>query len=362
MEHSSRVIADRSGVGHSQEMPRVSIVIPCHNNAEHALECLASVARMDYPNLEIIVVDDGSTDGTAERIARSHPAVTVLRGDGNLWWAGATNMGISEALRRGAEYVLLLNPDCVVAPDLASRLISCARERPGAIIGPRTYDYDCPRQIWFTGGKIDWGNGGSLFIHPGEFARNPADEPISVEWLHALGMLISRPILEKVGLMEATHLPHYWADCDFSLRVRQAGFEVLLEPRARLWNKVESSGITHERARMTWARWKVAFTSVKSNLEWRTTRFFFRRHCPRFYYHFALARFYHRNVSALLRRSLESFVYSHPTLLFLARWLLGRPTRRSRTANRSTSATVAPPEAARTGRLTDETCRRRRKA
>ena len=135
--------------------PLVCLVIPCHNGVEDTLECLASVARMDYSRMEAIVIDDGSTDGTADLVAASYPSVTVLRGDGSLWWSGVANLGIAEARRRRAAYILLLNNDCIVAPDLASRLLRCAGEHPHAVVGSRVYDYDSPERIWFTGGKID---------------------------------------------------------------------------------------------------------------------------------------------------------------------------------------------------------------
>ena len=96
--------------------PAVAVVVPVHGRLPLTLRFLDSFQRLDYAPYEMIVVDDASPDDTASRLARDHPEVTVLHGSGNLWWTGATNLGVRYALRhneagRGRQVCVL--PVCV---------------------------------------------------------------------------------------------------------------------------------------------------------------------------------------------------------------------------------------------------------
>ena len=122
--------------------PKVSIVTPIHNGIEHTVDYLDSLSRISYPHYEVVIVDDGSTDGSAERISASFPQVRIVSGDGNLWWAGGTNAGIRDALARGTDFILTMNNDVEVAPDLLDVLLGCAADHPGAIIGGKIYVED----------------------------------------------------------------------------------------------------------------------------------------------------------------------------------------------------------------------------
>src|SRR6266567_5032327 len=98
-------------------LPKISIITPIHNGVEYTIEYLESLSKVEYSNYEIIIIDDGSTDGSSEIIARDFPQVRLLKGDGNLWWSGGTNMGIRDALARGTDLILTMNNDVKIAPD-----------------------------------------------------------------------------------------------------------------------------------------------------------------------------------------------------------------------------------------------------
>ncbi len=99
------------------------IVIPVHNRKYLTNKCLNSLQRQTYKNFNIIVIDDGSTDGTSKMIQNDFPGVILLHGDGNLWWTGATNMGCRYAIENGAKYILTLNDDVIVKHDYIEKMI-----------------------------------------------------------------------------------------------------------------------------------------------------------------------------------------------------------------------------------------------
>ena len=95
--------------------PRVSIVILNWNSYEVTLDCLLSLRKMDYRNFEVVLVDNGSIDGSPAKLLQSVPEIRLIRNETNLGFAGGCNVGMRDALRRGTDYVLLLNNDTIVA-------------------------------------------------------------------------------------------------------------------------------------------------------------------------------------------------------------------------------------------------------
>jgi len=122
--------------------PLVGIVLPNWNGLRDTIECLRSLAAIDYPRLEILVIDNGSVDGSADTLARKDGGFFFIASPENIGFAKANNLGIDFFLDRGADYVLLLNNDTVVDPDFLDRLLVVAESRPnGGVFGPKILSY-----------------------------------------------------------------------------------------------------------------------------------------------------------------------------------------------------------------------------
>ena len=122
----------------TQDAPiRVAAVIPVFNRRETTLQGLRSLSRIDLTgiDLRIFVVDDASTDGTAEAISNTFPEVVIVRGTGNLHYAGGTNAGIVAAQAWHPNFFLLMNDDSVFHDQFLRRLLETARENPRSVVG-----------------------------------------------------------------------------------------------------------------------------------------------------------------------------------------------------------------------------------
>ncbi len=232
-------VSDEESMSQSE---KVSIVTPIFNGVDHTLAYLESLGQVTYPNFEVIIVDDGSTDGSAAAIAERFPRVRILQGDGTLWWSGGTNVGIRDALDRGTDFILTMNNDVQVAPDFLDALVSCARENPGAIIGGKIYIMNDPERVWSAGGRLDWLSGKTLVqVGHGQLDREEFCRREPMDFLTGMNVLVPADVFARIGFYDAVHFPQYHADSEFTLRARKARIPIVFEPGAKVWNRVEST-------------------------------------------------------------------------------------------------------------------------
>lgn len=222
--------------------PLVAIVILNWNGREDTLACLASLSSLSYANVELIVVDNGSMDGSATAIRAAHPTVDVIEAGLNLGFSAGNNVGIYRALERGADFVLLLNNDTEVAPDLVDAFLAAARRHPqaGAFAG-RIYFHAEPRCIWYAG--TAWNSKAACFEHLGEgIVDDGSSFAIESETAYACGcaMFVSSARLRELGLLDESYFL-YFEETDWCFRARSAGYPSIYVPGARLWHKVSAS-------------------------------------------------------------------------------------------------------------------------
>jgi len=216
--------------------PQVAIVVLNWNNAPDTLACLESLTRIDYPDHTILVVDNGSTDDSVARIGDRFPRMEIRQTGANLGYAEGNNVGIRHALEQGVDYVLLLNDDVVVAPDMLSNLVAVAGREPLAgFLGPKVYHREEPQCLQSAGIALDWlydsRHRGQDQVDAGQF-----DVVEEVDAVSGCAMLASRRVLERVGLLAPQYFMYY-EEIDWCLRARAAGFKNLYVPTARVWHR-----------------------------------------------------------------------------------------------------------------------------
>ncbi len=209
-----------------------------YNGREVTLEALESLRRMKYPSYELIVVDNGSTDGSHEAVGARFPEVTRVRTEENLGPAGGANLGVRHALDGGFDYVLILNNDIEVAPDLLTEMVRLAESSPEiGIVGPKSYFYWDRRRIWSAGGRVTFREAVTRERGSKALDRGQLDRDVAVGYVNGCAQLVQREVFERIGLWDPIfHLS--FEDADFCLRARRAGWQSWYAHRAKLWHMV----------------------------------------------------------------------------------------------------------------------------
>jgi GT2 family glycosyltransferase len=221
---------------------KVAVLILNWNWGRLTEECIEAVKTSDYRPLEITVVDNGSTDGSADSIAAHYPEVALIRNSANLGFAEGSNQAIRYAMERNAGYVLLLNNDAIVHRNTISRLVETATSHDNRVaVSPKIYNGFDPTRLWFVYGKANLWSG--VFSNPAHNAPATTvfDPVLPMEYVVGCCLLIPRAVIRSVGEFDSRFFA-YCEDVDWSLRTRQAGFGLLCDTRAELWHYVSSTG------------------------------------------------------------------------------------------------------------------------
>jgi GT2 family glycosyltransferase len=254
--------------------PKVAVIVLNWNGREDTLRCLESLQAVEYPNWEVLVVDNGSEDGSLDAIRERHPEAMVIEAGRNLGFAGGNNLGIEAALRRGAEFVLVLNNDTTVAPDLLRAFVRAAREHPDAgVFAAKIYFLKDPQRLWYAGAR--WNSMSAAFEHVGQGVLDTGadfEQVRDTDYACGCAMLLRAPAVQAVGMLDERFFLLF-EETDWCFRAREAGFRCLFVPGAKVWHRVSSSfgggrSILYEyflfRNRLLWAerhlslRWRMA--------------------------------------------------------------------------------------------------------
>ena len=219
-------------------MKKIAVVVPVHNRRETTLGYLRQMREIhaDGVSLDLVIVDDGSTDGTVQAIHERYPNVVVLQGDGNLWWTGAVNKGVQYALDKDYGAVLIMNDDLELDDAFLMHLLKVARENPDSLVSSVTIHRDeVGREELLTCGFKRMGFWGDMHaLHAGEPYSDKLDEVVHCDYLTGASLFIPILVFKKIGIFDSQNFPHNWGDFEFTLRASLNGFPCLVATRSKV--------------------------------------------------------------------------------------------------------------------------------
>jgi hypothetical protein len=245
--------------------PKTSIVILTWNGLEDTKAVLKDVAKLETRGFkaEAIVVDNGSKDNTQEELKDfnlPNMGYKFIKNSENLGFAGGNNVGIKDAIKRGADFVVLLNNDVILKKDLLVKLVEIARKNKKiGLLAPKMYfakgyefhkkilgpdgpkdrykKEDLGKVIWYAGGIIDWDNIYTLHKGVDEVDKGQYDKQEETDVVNGACALIRKELMEDIGYLDEKYFL-YWEDADLSVRAKRAGWKVVYTPATCLWHKV----------------------------------------------------------------------------------------------------------------------------
>jgi GT2 family glycosyltransferase len=199
--------------------PLVYVLIPAHNRRVTTLLCLKTLQQNgDLDRYTVVVIDDGSTDGTADAIRAAYSTVTILEGDGTLWWTGAIVKGMEYAYCQGADYFIWLNDDTLPLPEALEQMVVTCSDTSRQIITAQCYSQPTLTQPTYGGRRVGrW----SLQL----FAARP-HEKMECDVCSGNLVCLPRSVIEAIGYPPNQRAPQTWADVIYTWRAKQADFEI----------------------------------------------------------------------------------------------------------------------------------------
>jgi GT2 family glycosyltransferase len=187
-----------------------------------------------YKNYQVVIVDDGSTDGSAEAIKIQYPAIHIITGTGQWWWTASMNRGLEYVLQKAHEedYVLTLNDDVEFHENYLEQLVQISKKHPTACIGSTLKNFYDQNHVEDSGVKILWD--GYWFQ---QVPYQEQQKTVRVDTLSCRGALIPVNVFKKIGLFNERYLPHYLADYEFFIRAHRHGIDLLMSYEAVVYNK-----------------------------------------------------------------------------------------------------------------------------
>ena len=223
------------------QLPRVAGVVLNYNGKDVTLETLSSLVKIDYPHFDLLVVDNGSTDGSWEVIAEAYPQVEQIKVEDNRGISWGLNDGLRRALERGYDYVLAMNNDIEAHPQMLRELVAAMEADPSiGAAAPKTYYHGDRERLWSAGGILRFKESVTRERGMNELDHGQYDKSGEVDYVNGCAILMRRETLEKVGLWD----PVYYLgaeDADWCVRAKQAGYRCWYVHTALLWHMVSAS-------------------------------------------------------------------------------------------------------------------------
>jgi len=217
---------------------KIAVVVPVRNRKEITLHCLKQLQdlKKDGFVLDLIVIDDGSTDGTPEAVTQEFPDAILLRGDGNLWWAEGVNTGYRYALENGYDFVYTINDDIEFKPDALQVLYDTLKLNKNAVCSSVFLSRTERDRILIAGLRFK-----GLFKKlrspiTGEFKSSYRGMILEADCMPTRSVLLPIEAIRATGLLDSKHLPHGNSDYDYFIRVKRRGYALLVNLDSQIYS------------------------------------------------------------------------------------------------------------------------------
>jgi GT2 family glycosyltransferase len=224
--------------------PDVLAVIVNWNGKDDVLECLKSLVNANYPKdkFKILVVDNGSSDGSQAAISKTYPNVALIKNSKNLGYVRAVNRGINQGLEWDVEYVWICNNDIVVHEDALTQLVKIGQsDTKIGVVAPVVYSYRQPQTIDNIGYKINFwiGRLKKLKYKEGIFP-DPRSRMSDVDSNLGCSNIIKTSLIQTIGMFNPIY-KIYFEETDYNVRAKRSGFRVVIARNAKVWHKTAST-------------------------------------------------------------------------------------------------------------------------
>ncbi len=263
-------------------MLNISIILPVFNGLRYTKQCLESLFdrhRIEQleANIYIIIVDDGSTDGSFEWINENYSQVKLLKGNGNLWWSGGVNLAVEYAVNQlNTDYILWWNNDIVASAKYFENLIAVLNQNDeNTIVGSKINLAQKKDIVWSMGGLFNPYSGKKSMIGSEKKDGDEYDKIVECDWLPGMGTITHKTVYEKIGMLDEKNFPQYHGDSDFTFRAKTNGFKIIVHPNLKIYNDTRHSGLKHDES---FRRLAQSLFSIKSNFNIKRDFIFYRKH------------------------------------------------------------------------------------
>lgn len=219
----------------------LSIILINYKRVNDTIECINSLFNSSYYNFDIIVIDNGSMDGSVEILRNRFQNINLIANKENLGFSEGNNIGIRIALENNYKYILLLNNDTIVAKDALYNLINTFKQEPEVgILGSKIVYYDYPDMIWFAGGYFNPNSAMGKHYGIKEKDIGQYDKESESDYITGCCLLTKLEVVENIGLLDSNYFA-YLEDVDFCLRAKKAGYKIKYQPKAVIYHKVSTT-------------------------------------------------------------------------------------------------------------------------
>jgi len=219
--------------------PKVAIIVLNWNGWRDTIKCLESLQQITYPNYQIVVVDNGSTDDSVERLKAAYPDLSLIVTHKNLGYAGGNNIGIRYALEQGADYVLILNNDTIVEPNVLTVMVDVAKKTGASVVGALIKDMSTKKLLFAKS------NYPAMLFYSEPQKRVPNERYWFSDRVEGSAMLLARDLLLKrertCGYFLDDSLFLYCEEIELALWCRQNNKKSVIAGEAIVYHKVGSS-------------------------------------------------------------------------------------------------------------------------